>query len=210
MSPFEQHIYQHHARGVPFAHPLNCHSNAFSGTTMQASLKSSACNMLSCCVRRRPFAPSLPDLLPPSTQSSGPGSELITGQYLRRSTIACPSRAQQQTKTGSWGVLTSSWPSARPSRPLVCRPWLRCQSPNCRIVLRRLVPLRLSCSFFSSNKPPQRLSRALPMENTRARFLSGRVFDVDYQSRSDDDVGWMDCFAGTRLGCAGLRSRVGL
>jgi hypothetical protein len=72
---------------------------------------------------------------------------------------------------------------------LVCRPWLRFQSPSCRIVLRRLVPLRLSCSFFTSNKPPQRLSRALPMGNTRRQFLSIRCFDVDNQSRLGDDVG---------------------
>ena len=109
-----------------------------------------------------------------------------------------------------WGVLTSSWPSARPSPPLVFRPWLRCQCPSCRIVLRRLDPLRLSCSFFSFKKSPQRLSRVSPMESTRAQLLSSRVFDVDNRGGSNDDVGWMNCFAGTRLGCAGLCSRVGL
>jgi hypothetical protein len=33
------------------------------------------------------------------------------------------------------------------------------------------------------------LSRALPMGNTRAQFLSRRCFDLDNQSRLDDDVG---------------------
>lgn len=79
-------------------------------------------------------------------------------------------------QTGNGVVLTFSWPSARPSRPSVCRPWLRCQSPSFRSVLRRLVPLRLSCSFSSLNRSPQRLSRASPMEIARAQLLSRRVF----------------------------------
>lgn len=50
------------------------------------------------------------------------------------------------------------------------------------------------------------------MEIARAQLLSSRVFDVE-QSKvdRDDDVGWMECVVGTRLGCAGLcSSRVGL
>lgn len=153
---------------------------------MQASLRSSARSMLSCCVHHRRFAPSVPDLLPPSTVSAGPVPKRNNGRCLHRSTTTCPPRAQRQTETGSGvRILTSFWPSARPLRPLVCRPWLRCQSPSCRIVLRRLVPLRLSCSFFSYDEPPQRLSQAFPMEITRARLLSSQIFDVDDQKVSD-------------------------
>jgi hypothetical protein len=155
-----------------------------------SELETSAYSMLSCCVHRRRFAPSLPDPLPPSTGPRGPSQS--TSPTIAIVSVVPPFQADPELnnkQNREWGVLTFSWPSARPSRPLVCRPWLRCQSPSCRSVLRRLVPLRLSCSSFSSKKPPQRLSQALPMEITRAQFLSSRVFDVDNQSRSVDDVG---------------------
>lgn len=156
---------------------------------MQASLEFSAYGMLSSCVHHRRLATSVPDLLPPSTGSSRPGSQAQHWPVPPLFHHYMPTHSSTTNKNREWGILTFSWPSARPSRPLVCRPWLRFQSPSCRIVLRRLVPLRLSCSFFSSNKPPQRLSRALPMGNTRAQFLSRRCFDLDNQSRLGDDVG---------------------
>jgi hypothetical protein len=86
-------------------------------------------------------------------------------------------------------ALTSSLPSARPSPFSVFRPWLQRRCPNYRSVLRRLVPLRLSCSCFSFDKSPHGLSRISSRQTITVQILSIRKFDTDNRSRSGDGVG---------------------
>lgn len=116
-----------------------------------------------------------------------------------------PPRAHRKTKTRNGVILTSSSPSGRPSRPLASRPWLQRQCPRSfRIGLRRLDPLRLSCSYFS----PRRCLLHGPLQDrcwdvTRARWCTKSVaFDMDKRIRQARVVD------GCRSGCNALAGRV--
>jgi hypothetical protein len=115
-----------------------------------------------------------------------------------------PPRAQQQTKTRIGVILTSSSPSERPSRPLACRPWLQRRYRGFRIGLRRLDPLRLSCSYFS----PRRCLRHGSLQNryqgvARARSCANMDgFNMDRRRRRIRVVD------GRGSGCNALAGRV--
>jgi len=133
-------------------------------TTIQASLSSSASGLLRRCVQCHRCTSPIPGpdqpsrcSLRPSLQDCGAKQWPCPPSFH----LDMPAQSSTNNKSREWGILTSSLPSARPSRPLVSRPWLRYQFPSYRSVLRRLDPLRLSCSFFSFKKSPQPLSQAL-------------------------------------------------
>jgi hypothetical protein len=91
---------------------------------------------------------------------------MTTNSIVHSYTHTHPELINKQNR--EWIALTSSLPSAPPSRFSVFRPWLKRRCPNYRSVLRRLVLLRLSCSSFSSKKSPHWSVANLFEANTRS------------------------------------------